>query len=269
MYTITYPKSAITQRHIINYDRLRKFDPETPLRYFAFPQTGVTLFILKNAVVTSQGNTITISKNTRETLTVVLLGKYSSPLLMTYVDFVEEVAINFNETGINYFFHDHWFGAELLNILDGNSIGLDAELLFNDDKEVSHTYLEDYLLKSYSDRDLSVIEKAIFLINHDLGSSIPAIAQQVFLTEKTLNRRFQKYVGCTISTYKSIVRFRNTIRTHFENNTLSLTELCLENDYFDSPHFYKQMKKVAHFNPKDFFNKVKANGLETYPYIFE
>lgn len=269
MYAITYPKSTITQRHIVNYDRLQKFDSETPLRYFAFPQKGVTLFILKNAVVTSLGNAITISKSTKETLTVVLLGKYRSPLLMTYLDFVEEVAINFNETGIHYFFSNHWSGSELLTTFEGHSLGLDAEQLFSGDADESQVYLEDYLINRYSDKDISAVEKAIFLINRDPGDSLPAIAQQVFLSEKTLNRQFQKYVGCTISTYKSITRFRNTISTYFENNTLSLTELCLENNYFDSPHFYKQMKKIAHFNPKDFFNKVKANGLGAYPYIFE
>lgn len=269
MYNILYPESTTTQRHIVNYDQLQIPETELPLKYFAFPQKGVTICILKNAVIESEGHHLTISKGVDEQPKVVFLGKYVHPLMITYKDAVEEIAINFNETGIHYFFPDLWSGGKLVSILDGAAMNLDTEQLFNGNDKLSLTYLEDYLIGRYAGLEISGIEKVIWMINNDPGHAVAQLAEQVFLTEKTLNRQFQKYVGCTISKYRSIVRFRNTIETHFKNSNLSLTELCLENDYFDSPHFYKQMKKIAHFNPKDFFNKVRANGLGSYPYIFD
>ena len=268
MYQVTYPTSDITKRHIVNYDKLREFDPKSPLRYFAFPQKGTTIFFLKNATVESEVNHITISKSDEENLKVVFLGKYTQPLIFTYLDFVPEVAINFKETGINYFFLNSWRKNELFTVFDGALIDLDAEKLFSSDDIILRNYLESYFNNRYASLKISAIEKAVILINDDSKQTVAAIAEQVFLTEKTLNRQFQKYVGCTISKYKSIVRFRKTLETHFKNNQLNLTELCLENNYFDSPHFYKEIKKIASFNPKDFFNKVKVNGLGAYPYVF-
>lgn len=269
MYQISYPETEITKQHIVNYDKLREFDSRHPVKYFAFPQRGTTMFFLKNALVESNDHSIVISKSKEENVQVVFLGKYINPLFITYKDFVEEIAVNFNETGITYFFPEQWSASSLVQVLDATSIGLDAEQLFSSDNEASINYLEGYLTKRYSDLKISGVEKAIAIINNDPGCSVAHIAEKVFLTEKTLNRQFQKYVGCTISKYKSIIRFRSTIDTHFKNSQLSLTELCLENNYFDSPHFYKEIKKIASFNPKDFFNKVEANGVGSYPYIFE
>ncbi len=269
MYKIIYPESDITKRHIVNYDQLQEFDSKLPLKYFVFPQKGRTVFVLKNARVESEGNHITISKSEEENFKVVFLGKYTHPLLFTYLNFVPEIAINFNETGINYFFPDFRSRNELFTVFDGTLIDLDAEKLFNNDNETAGKYLDDYLIGRYSGLEISAIEKAVEMVNADCKQAVAAIAGQVCLTEKTLNRQFQKYVGCTISKYKSIVRFRKTLETHFKNDQLSLTELCLENNYFDSPHFYKEIKKIASFNPKDFFNKVKANGLGAYPYVFD
>lgn len=193
------------------------------------------------------------------------------PLTITYQDFVEEMCVNFNETGVNYFFQNYFSIVEsnLIQVLDGKDLLLDSEKLFSKNDEESISYIENFLIEKFSFQSISNIEKAIEIINNDSIIKIKEVADEVFMTEKTLNRQFQKYVGCTLSKYKKIVKFRNTVAAHFNDSSLNLTELCLENDYFDSPHFNKEIKKIANFNPKNFFKKVKANGLQAYPYVFQ
>lgn len=141
--------------------------------------------------------------------------------------------------------------------------------LFSENKNQNLENLENYLLQLYRPIAISNVENAIRIVNENPSFQTSELAKKVFLTEKTLNRQFQKYVGCTISKYKQIVKFRNTIDDYFGNRSQNLTALCHKNDYFDSPHFNKEIKKIAHFNPKDFFKNVTANGRDAYPYIFE
>lgn len=268
MYDVLYPESPVTRQHIVNYDRLQEFTAPLPVKYIAFPQKGTTMAILKDALVETGENSVTISKSDSSNLNVIFFNRYLHPLTITYRDVVREIAINFNETGINYFFPELFSNPRVIRVYDGGSLHLAAENLFNESRALPLEYLESYFKGRHRILPISGIEKAIALIQEDPALPVTKIAAQVFLTEKTLNRQFQKYVGCTISKYKSIIRFRNTIDSHFKNTTLNLTELCLENNYFDSPHFYKEIKKIASFNPKEFFNQVTASGFSSYPYIF-
>lgn len=264
MYKILYPKTELMKKHIVNYDSMQNFDNTSALRYFVFPQKGTTVAILKNVSIETEGNTITLSKSKKENLKVLFFGKYLQPLQMNYRDSIDEIAVNFNETGINYFFSNPY----AFQIIDAENIHLDRNRLFQHNEENSLTYLEDYLYHRYKPIQLQAVEETVRSINKNPLQSIQTLAEQVFLTEKTLHRQFQKHIGCSISKYKSILRFRNTIQTHFANSQQNLTALCLEHNFFDSPHFYKEIKKLAHFNPKDFFNKLQASGGEKYPYIF-
>lgn len=271
MYKIIYPKSEITKKHIVNYDILQEFQLTESLKYYAFPQKGITISFMKNVDIEINDFEIIISKSEEDNLKALFLGKYLQPLTMTYKNFIEEISVNFNETGVNYFFQNFFSTGKsnLIQVFDGKDLRLESEKLFGQNTDECISYIENYLNDKYAFQPISKIEKAIEIINTDSIIKIKEVADKVFMTEKTLNRQFQKYVGCTLSKYKSIVKFRNTVTSHFNDSTLNLTELCLENDYFDSPHFNKEIRKIANFNPNIFFKKVKANGLQAYPYVFQ
>lgn len=263
MYETIVPKSTLLQKHLISIDLLRNTGNEFPLKYYAFPQKGNTIAILKNTKIIISENEIRFSKDTNEPLKVLFLGRYLNPLKLVYEEFVNEISLNFSETGIHYFF------SESPNQIQTINLNKESDHFFSGSLEENIKNLEHYLVKSYRSLAIQGIEKAVQIINNDASVQTAGLAKQVFLTEKTLNRHFQKYVGCTVSNYRKIVRFRNTINDYFGDQSQSLTVLCHKNDYFDSPHFNKEIKKIAHFNPKDFFKKVTSNGRYAYPYIFQ
>lgn len=268
MYKVFYPERDIHRFPIVNFDILEFFD-KTPLRYYVFPQKGTTICFLKNAEVHVDGTHLEITRSSSDNRKALLLGKYIQPMTLVYQEFVEEIAVNFTETGIHYYFPDYYatLGKQPSFVTDISNLGIGPDFSLETDEE-RITSLEESLATHYNVPDAAIVEKAITLLRMNPTMRIRELAENLFLTEKTLSRQFQRYVGCTTSRYKQIIKFRNTIDTYFSDRSKNLTELCLENDYFDSPHFNKEIRKIALFNPKEFFKKVTATGQKDYPYIF-
>ena len=210
-----------------------------------------------------------VDKNLSESPKLVLLGKLLNPLKICYSNHVEKISIHFTETGINYFFSDYFqkIPKETIQVVDLKVLNIDPDKLFNEDIHKGLAYLESYLLNRIKSIDLGQTEKAISLIWKNPSIQTKELAYLVALTEKTLNRRFQKYVGCKTSEFKRIVRFKKTLADHFGSNPGNLTELCHNNDYYDAPHFYKQIIETTSFTPKVFFKNIKKMGLEDHVYI--
>ena len=130
-------------------------------------------------------------------------------------------------------------------------------------------FLESFLLQQFRFIALNIVEKAITLIWENPSIQTKILAQELFVAEKTLNRRFQKYVGCTTSHFKRIVRFKKVMNDYFDAPSKSLVKICYENNYYDPSHFYKQITQTTNFNPKVFFEKVQKKGLENHVYIID
>lgn len=104
MYETVVPKTELLQKSIISIDVLRESGHAFPLKYYAFPQKGTTIVLLKNADIEISDTEIRFSKSKINQVKILFLGKYLSPLKLVYEEFVAEIALNFSETGIHYYF---------------------------------------------------------------------------------------------------------------------------------------------------------------------
>ncbi|MCG8577928.1 MAG: AraC family transcriptional regulator [Flavobacteriales bacterium] len=271
MYHQRDPKSAELKKHIRNFDIIKQSNEiEKGVSYYAFPQRGVTISFLNKAKVQYKQNEMVISPDDTAEPIILFLGKYLQPLKLSYTAYVQEISLNFSESGISYFFDDYFntLGKEDIQLITPKDIGITVEELnWKDDFEVGIDFIEQYFLCHLKVLNITGIEKAIELINENPSIQTRDLAQAVFMTEKTMNRQFKRYVGCSNSQFKKIIKFRKTINDHFQNHSKSLTDLCFDNNYFDSPHFYKQISGITQFKPRDFFKNVSKVGLKDYPYI--
>lgn len=187
---------------------------------------------------------------------------------MKYENFVDEISINFNELGINYFLKENY--GEIANrpiqYITNNKWNNFAKEMFSSNAEDRICLLEKFLLSQFMNKDLNVIESIIKEMENDLSLKLKDIVLKVKISERTANRLFHKYLGCSPSLYKKILRFRSTVKLY--EKEISLTELCLKNEYFDSPHFTKEFKLLTGKSPRDFFNSVNEISDKKYPYIF-
>lgn len=74
------------------------------------------------------------------------------------------------------------------------------------------------------------------------------------VSKRTLERRFAETVGVNLKQLSNIIRLQAAVQKMINKEYGSLTELALDNGYYDQAHFIKEFKRYTGFTPKDFFD---------------
>lgn len=252
MYTIYEPKSEILKKYISEFTILKK-EKFKPINYLAFPHTISSIVFYSRTKIKYDKESIIVNRDDKMNTFVGVLGKYITPLLMSYKDAVDEISINFTEIGMNYFFEENYnvIVSNPFQNLKNKEWSDFSEQLFKLESENRIDLLENFLLAQVKIKDLTQIERIIRMIKNNLSIKISEIASRESNSCKTINRLFHKYLGCSPMAYKKILRFRSSV--NMNNEQMNLTELCLTNEYYDSPHFTNEFRKLTSLNPRFFF----------------
>ncbi|MDD4192883.1 MAG: helix-turn-helix domain-containing protein [Mangrovibacterium sp.] len=116
--------------------------------------------------------------------------------------------------------------------------------------------IEQFLLNRYHpvrENDLLMIKKGFELIHKSRGQiHVSRLSDELFVTGKSLERKFTALVGKTPKQFIRIVRFQEVIRSMSSPRCTNLTQLAYENGYFDQAHFVKDFKDLSGYTPKEF-----------------
>lgn len=272
MYEVFKPKSEILKKHIVSFNILRNDVDFEKKNYFVFPQYGTTIGIFKNTDVEIFESQLNISASEKKNSKIVVFGKYLVPLYLQYENFVDEVSINFTPTGLNYFFSESLseVAPENIQFLVHEDWCPLPDTLFRIKNSIDKIEaLEIFLERIFKEKNLEKLELVVSCIENDTELKINEIATSLGLSERSINRYFKAYIGCSPSNFKKIYRFRSAIENKFDDTQkLNLTEICMNNNFYDSPHFTNEFKKLTNNNPRKFFSKVVKVGKDNYPYIF-
>lgn len=242
------------------------------IRYFAFPQLGTSLGLYHRTSAQYGNDGLQFSPSVEAANTVVLLGKYLMPIRLEYQEAVPEISINFTPTGLNYFFDADFetLAPNLFQTIDQPDWLDCCKQVYACTKDEDRLHvLEDFLLKNLRPKRLSVTEKAIELMQQEQNARVTDLATALNVSEKSITRNFNRYVGCTPTQFRRILRFRSAVGNRFQNgNSENLTQVCLNADFYDSPHFTREFRKLTGTNPRNFFNSVMKVGDGNYPYVF-
>lgn len=269
MYEVFKPKSAFLSKYISEITVLKE-DSSYPKKYFAFPHTVSSIAFFKDTEINYSNHYLEINNTQNESFPIVAIGKYIAPLLVRYNEYVEEIAVNFTPTGINYFF-DGNFGDIInsqIQILNYTQLKAFSILLFGMNEEERILEIEHFFEQRFVDKNLQLIETIISLVENDKSVKFKDIAETYTISVRHLNRLFHKYIGCSPKDYKKIIRFRDAIKDYNKKN-LNLTEICLKNEFYDSPHFTKEFRSLTNKNPKDYFQNLTFASKNQFPYIFK
>lgn len=269
MYKTFKPKSEFLKKYIQEFTFLDEKDI-FPKTYYAFPHNISAIVFIQNAKLNYNSNILEISKTqTKETL-VFSIGKYVEPLFVSYKHYVNEIAINFTPTGINYFFDENFSDIAKFPIqgVRDSEITEFSKELFNTSKEDRIESLELFLLQRFREKNILLVEQVVNMIECDKSLKFKNICKELNVSERNVNRLFHKYIGCSPKNYKKITRFRGAIKDYNQNES-NLTQICLENDYYDSPHFSREFKKLTNKKPTDYFNQLTFISKNKYPYVFK
>lgn len=116
--------------------------------------------------------------------------------------------------------------------------------------------IEQFLMSRFNpiaNRDLSMIRQGVDLINRSRGQiSASVLSGELFMTGKSMERKFAALLGKTPKQFIRIIRFQGVIQDLSNLGSRQLTGLAYDFGYFDQSHFVKDFKDLSGLTPRDF-----------------
>lgn len=109
--------------------------------------------------------------------------------------------------------------------------------------------LDENPIKASEDK----IKIAIELILAQKGRiTVKALTEQLYMTERTLQRRFIEHIGVSPKQFAKIVQFQSSMSHLSEDAVSKLTDIVYQNGYTDQSYFIKCFKKFTGIKPSAF-----------------
>lgn len=118
--------------------------------------------------------------------------------------------------------------------------------------EVDKLFLS-HLKMELCSQEFSIANQMI--VNSGGQLSVKDIAQNVYYSERHLNRLFNKHIGVNTKFFSRLVRINKALRL-LQYPSLSIVQVCLEGGFYDIPHFTHDFKAVCGITPLEYRNKM-------------
>jgi AraC-like DNA-binding protein len=169
----------------------------------------------------------------------------------------------FTKVAINEIYENNYFSLE--NIFGGQETSLIFEKLLEQetDEERQHI-LENFLVQKLINNTNILFSEIINFIHQSKGNiSVSDLSKRFIISERTINRYFNKYVGINPINYINLIRFRSMISLSNSNN-YSIIENALDVGYYDQSHLIKHFKEFSSVTPKQFFDLENNSSLSDF-----
>ena len=121
--------------------------------------------------------------------------------------------------------------------------------------------ISDYILElvkiSSSNLDKSIQLAISTIINSKGIIQIRQLRKQLYITERTFERRFAKEIGVTPKQFAKIIQFSFSLNQIQESDYNDLTDIAYENGFADQSHFIRTFKKYTGETPRKVLSKMK------------
>lgn len=189
---------------------------------------------------------------TIEPIQLQIKGTYKLIVFQLY-PFATRLLLGFNPKEINDECYD------LKQVQNINTAERIAQLAINNTdqqiKIISEYILE--LVKNASTNPDNSIKLAVSTIINAKGLlPIKKLREQLFITERTFERRFAKEIGVTPKQFSRIIQFSFSLNQIQESDYTLLTNIAYENGFADQSHFIRTFKKYTGQTPKEVLSKL-------------
>ena len=195
-------------------------------------------------------------RTTDQQFRVSLLGLETKPKLMPQQTISGFFAINFNPLAVEYIFQTSI--ADILN--KGKALPDDFWGFSIDDLEDFDGFcakasqkIQSLLPKEIDERKRKLFE-LIFAANGEIG--IKELSENIFWSERQINRYFQLLLGLPVKAYCNILRFQASL-PHIKEG-----KLFPQLNFTDQSHFIKEIKKLSGVSPKELFRNENDRFLQ-------
>lgn len=135
-----------------------------------------------------------------------------------------------------------------------------VDALENKSTEERASIISDYILKMVKSTSSNIdnsIKLAVSTIIKAKGHvTIKNVRDQLFITERTFERKFNNEVGVTPKQFAKIIQFSFSLDQIKESDYTTLTNIAYENGFTDQSHFIRSFKKYTGGTPKEILTKL-------------
>jgi AraC-like DNA-binding protein len=181
----------------------------------------------------------------------------------------DKLQIKDNSTLIAYFLKPYalisLFGISAQELTDkpvdfnlvSKRTGLQEQLLNSNTASEMIVVLDDYLcsLLSKNDKDKPLIKYAADKISKSPTKHILSEVQQdICVTERTLQRMFEKEIGVSPNQFRKIHQFNRAFRQLNNRQFQQLSDIAYDNDYADQSHYIRAFKAFTNITPTEYLH---------------
>lgn len=169
----------------------------------------------------------------------------------------------FTKVPLNELYENSYFS--LTDIFSEMETSLVIEqLLEKDSDEEKQTVMENFLVKKLIENTNFKLSEIINFIHSANGNiSVYDLSKLFTISERTIHRYFNRYVGINPIHYINLIKFRSIINLSQSQN-LNLLDEALQVGYYDQSHFIKHFKGFTSLTPKQFFELKNITVLSDF-----
>ena len=119
-------------------------------------------------------------------------------------------------------------------------------------------YLNELVKLASANTDNSIKLALNVIISAKGNITIKEVREQLYITERTFEKRFSKEIGVTPKQFASIIQFSSSMNKLTKDDFCKLTDIGLDSGYADQSHFIRTFKKYTGKIPSNF---LKSNRI--------
>jgi len=102
-----------------------------------------------------------------------------------------------------------------------------------------------------------IAEEACRIISQTSGAiSVSRLARRYGITERKLQRIFDRNIGISPKRYSRIQRFQSFVREIEEAESPNILDIALAAGYYDQPHLIREFRDIAGRSPLEYFKQT-------------
>ena len=146
--------------------------------------------------------------------------------------------------------------AQVKNVETEKTVSLMKPESTNKQVQIISNYILELVKSSSINPDNSIKLAVSTLINTKGTLPIKELRDQLFITERTFERRFSKEIGVTPKQFAKIIQFSFSLNQIQESDYTNFTNVAYENGFADQSHFIRTFRKYTGSTPKEILPKI-------------
>jgi AraC-like DNA-binding protein len=254
---------------------LTENEPSKICHRMIFPNVGSALTIYTNLDFSEHSYQRFVAAEKKGENGIVLHINRADPIELTEIGRQNCITIVFKPLGINCFLRSSLRELQqdqnptTLKFHGANKHFLDlvSAIAAISDKNIWKLIIENFLIENYHDFEYPILKKGIQELSaFENDENLSVTARRIGMSVKTMDRLFKEHVGLSPVEFRSISKFRASLKMRLASPADSLNKVAIQSNYSDLPYMMKVYKKFTRRSAKSFFDSISTGADGQYVY---